>query len=122
MGAVLGLVPSGAKLAVGGLLIAGLVAGYFGWRYHQRVLGRQEVIAADAKAVAEQAVRDRDLSRQLVADLRTAITAREATAAPVRKVIYVTPPTCPRDAALDAAAVWVRGALAPQAGRPATRP
>ena len=57
MGAVLGLVPSGAKLAVGGLLIAGLVAGYFGWRYHQRVLGRQEVIAADAKAVGSKAIR-----------------------------------------------------------------
>jgi hypothetical protein len=117
------LLPSWVPLALGGLLIAGLIGGYFVWRGQQREIGRQEVIAADAKAVAEQAIRDRDLSRQLVDYLQNNIAQREATAAPVREVIkYVTPSTCPSDAALDSVSEWVRRALAPEAGGSATRP
>lgn len=123
MGFLFKLLPSWVPFALGGLLIAGLIGGYFVWRGQQREIGRQEIIAADAKAIAEQAIKDRDLSRQLVAFLQSNIAQRETTAAPVREVIkYVTPSTCPSDAALDAAARWVRGALAPQAGGPAARP
>lgn len=123
MGVLLKLLPSWAPLALGGLLIAGLIGGYYVWRGQQREIGRQEVIAADAKAVAEQAIKDRDLSRELVAYLQNNIAAREATAAPVREVIrYVTPSNCPSDAALGSAADWVRRALTPEAGRPSTRP
>jgi len=123
MNFLLKLLPSWMPLALGGLLIAGLIGGYYVWRGQQREIGRQEIIAADAKAVAEQAIKDRDLSRQLIAYMQNNIAQREASAAPVREVIkYVTPSTCPSDAALNSAAEWVRRALSPQAGGPAARP
>jgi len=109
------LLPSWVPLALGGLLIAGLIGGYYVWRGQQREIGRQEIIAADAKAVAEQAIKDRDLSRQLIAYMQNNIAQREASAAPVREVIkYVTPSTCAGDAALNSAAEWVRSALQPR--------
>lgn len=114
--------PLAWKVAGVALLLALLTGGYLAWTYHQREIGRQEIIAKDAKALAEQAVKDRALSEKLVADLSRKISDREATAQPVREVVkYVTPTTCPADDALDAAAQWVRDSLSEAGRSPAGR-
>ncbi len=112
------LLPSWVPLALGGLLIAGLVAGYFGWVHHQREIGRAEIIAADAKAVADQAVKDKALSERLVVDLEKKNRALEASANQVREVIRYVPVTSSCGPAVGNAADWVRGSLTPQAGGP----
>lgn len=105
--------PSWVPLALGGLLIAGLIGGYFVWRGQQREIGRQEIIAKDAKALAEQAVKDAALSASLVQGLRQELNAREATVAPVRERIVRVGTECSKATGPDAAAggAWVRDAL-----------
>lgn len=121
MKALLSLLPSWVPLALGGLLIATLIGGYFVWRGQQREIGRQEIIAKDAKALAEQRERDARLSADLVAQLRDKLDNREATAQPVREVIRNVATECSRASGPDvgAAAQWVRAALS-ETGRPAT--
>ena len=96
---------------------------YLAWTYHQREIGRQEIIAKDAKAVAEQAVKDRTLSALLVQDLRQALDARAATAGTVRERIVRIATDCSRASGpdVDAAVGWVRDSLS-QTGRPPARP
>jgi hypothetical protein len=114
---LLKLLPSWVPLALGGLLIAGLIAGYFGWQAHQREIGAQKVIAADAKAVADQAVKDKALSETLIAKLEGEKRALEASANQVREVIRYVPVTSSCGPAVGNAADWVRGSLASKAGR-----
>lgn len=121
MGMLLKLVPSWVPLALGGLLIVGLATGYFVWRGQQREIGRQEIIAADAKAVAEQKDKDAALSRRLVEEREVRIRALEASAQQVREVVRYVPVTRSCGPAVGHAADWVRWSLAPQAGRPPAR-
>jgi len=121
--ALLGLLPSWVPLAMGGLLIATLIGGYFVWRDQQREIGRQEIIAKDAKALVEQKEKDAKLSADLVAQLRDKLDNREAMVQPVREVIRNVTTECSRASGPDvgAAAKWVLDALSdtgrPQAGR-----
>lgn len=119
MGMLLKLVPSWVPLALGGLLIVGLVTGYYVWRGQQREIGRQEIIAKDAKALAEQKDRDAKLSAELVVELQQKLINREATAVPVREVIRNVATKCSRATGpdVDAAAEWVRKSLS-ETGRP----
>ena len=122
MGVLLKLLPSWAPLALGGLLIAGLIGGYYVWRGQQREIGRLEIIAADAKAVADQKEKDARLSADLVNALESKNRALEAGATQVREVIRYVPVTSSCGPAVGSAADWVRGSLAPQAsGSPAGR-
>lgn len=116
------MLPSWMPLVLGGLLLAGIVAGYFAWTYHQREIGRQEIIAKDAKALAEQKEKDAALSANLVAELREAIDRRDRTAQPVREVIRRDATPCAAATGADAAAVeqWMRSVL-PQAREPDAR-
>jgi hypothetical protein len=108
---------------MGGLLIATLIGGYFVWRDQQREIGRQEIIAKDAKALVEQKEKDAKLSADLVAQLRDKLDNREAMVQPVREVIRNVTTECSRASGPDvgAAAKWVLDALSdtgrPQAGR-----
>jgi hypothetical protein len=119
MGMLFKMLPSWVPLALGGLLIAGLIGGYFVWRGQQREIGRQEIIAKDAKALAEQKEKDAKLSADLVAELEQRLVNREATAVPVREVIRNVATECSRATGpdVDAAAQWVRDALS-ETGRP----
>jgi len=116
------LLPSWVPIALSGVLIAGLAAGYLGWVHHQREIGRAEIIAKDAKALADQKERDAKLSADLVMDLREKLSSREATAAPVRERIIRVGTECSKATGPDAAAAagWVSNALSP-AGGPAAR-
>jgi len=120
MGLLFKMLPSWVPLAVGGVLIAGLIGGYFVWRGQQREIGRQEIIAKDAKALAEQKEKDAKLSADLVEDLQRKLTARETTVAPVRERIIRVATECSKATGPDAAAAagWVSDALS-QAGGPA---
>ena len=102
---------------------AALVAVYFGWQYHQREIGRQEIIAKDAKELAAQKERDAKLSADLVDELRAKLNARDATVQPVKERIIRVATECSKSTGPDAgaAAVWVRDALS-ETGRPAARP
>ncbi len=116
MGFLLKLLPSWVPLALGGVLIAGLIAGFFVYREQQREIGRQEIIAADAKAIAVQKEADAKLSADLVNALETKNRALEASANQVREVIRYVPVTSSCGPAVGNAADWVRGSLAPQDG------
>jgi len=115
------LLPSWVPIALSGVLIAGLAAGYLGWAHHQREIGRLEIIAKDAKAIAVQKEADAALSAELVQQLEQTLVNREATAVPVREVIRNVATECSRASGpdLDAAAGWVRDALSAP-GRSAT--
>ena len=111
------------KLISGGVLLLALTGAYFGWQHHERMLGAAAIEAADAKALAQQKTKDAELSAALVTDLQNKLTNREATAQPVREVIrnVTTPCGSASGPDVDAAAEFVRHALAPKAGGPATR-
>ena len=119
MGALLKLLPPWVPVALGGVLIVALIGGYLGWVHHQREIGRLEIIAADAKALADQKEKDARLSADLVEQLQQKLVNRELTAQPVKEVIRNVATQCSRAAGpdLDAAAAWVRDALS-ETGRP----
>lgn len=96
------------------LLITGI---YFGWQYHERKLGAAAVEVADAKAVADQKTKDAALSAIIVAERENRIRQLEASAQQVREVIRYVPVTSSCGPAVGNAADWVRGSLAPKAGR-----
>lgn len=123
MGSLTKLLPPWVPLALVGLLIVGLIGGYFVWRGQQREIGRQEIIAKDAKALADQAVKDAKLSADLAEQLERKLVNREMTAAPVREVIRNVATECSRATGpdLDAAAGWVRDALSEAGGSPTRR-
>lgn len=121
MSYLLKLVPSWVPIALGGLLIVGLISGYFVWRGQQREIGRQEIIAKDAKALAEQKEKDAKLSAGLVLELQQKLVNRDLAVQPVREVIRNVKTECSNAGGpdVDAAAQWVRDSLS-KTGRPAT--
>lgn len=114
---MMALVPTAWK--IGGIvaLVAIVVGGYFAWSAHQRALGAAAVEVADAKAVADQKTKDAALSAIIVAERENRIRQLEASAQQVREVIRYVPVTSSCGPAVGNAADWVRGSLAPQAGR-----
>ena len=116
------LLPSWVPLALGGLLVAGLVAGYFGWQHHERALGAALVEAADAKAVAEQREKDARLSAELVARQAAELDALRNRAATIITRIERVPVTTGcgpvmRDASRGLQQLFTPGAGGPPAGR-----
>ena len=65
--AVLGFLPSWVPFAAVGVLLAGLVGGFFALKASWQAQGAANVIAADQKAVIEQQQKDARLSADLVA-------------------------------------------------------
>lgn len=114
---MLSLIPTAWKIGGAVLLVAVVVGGYFAWSAHQRALGAAAVEIADAKAVAAQKEKDAALSADLVAQREARIRQLEASAQQVREVIRYVPVTSSCGPAVGNAADWVRGSLAPQAGR-----
>jgi hypothetical protein len=64
---LLGLLPSWVPVAAVGVLLAGLVGGFFALKASWQAEGAAKVIAADQKAVIEQQQKDARLSAELVA-------------------------------------------------------
>lgn len=122
MGLLFKMLPSWVPLALSGILIAGVIGGYFAWRGQQREIGRQEIIAKDAKALAEQKEKDAALSATLVQDLRQKLSDREAVVGTVRERIVRVGTECSKATGPDAAAAaaFVRDAVS-QAGRSPAR-
>lgn len=114
---MMALIPAAWKIGGAVLLVALVVGGYFAWAAHQRALGAAAVEIADAKAVAAQKEKDAALSADLVAQREARIRQLEASAQQVREVIRYVPVTSSCGPAVGNAADWVRGSLAPQAGR-----
>lgn len=114
---MMALIPTAWKIGGAALLVALVVGGYFAWAAHQRALGAAAVEVADAKAFAKQKEKDAALSASLVAEREARIRALEASAQQVREVIRYVPVTSSCGPAVGNAADWVRGTLAPQAGR-----
>lgn len=109
---LLGFLPSWVPFAAVGLLIAGLVAGYFGWRYEERQIGAAQVVAADKQAVIEQKERDALLSANIIADQQAKLTAIDHTAGNSIQVIHdAAPSTCPPSPKQRAASHGVRDVL-----------
>lgn len=75
MSALLKLVPSWVPLALGALLLAGLTTGYFVWQAKEREIGRAQIEAADAKALAKQKADDAALSADIIAKQKIALQA-----------------------------------------------
>jgi hypothetical protein len=69
------LLPSWVPLALAGVLLAALTAGYFVWQSKEREIGRAQVEAADAKALAKQKADDAALSADIIAKQAVALTA-----------------------------------------------
>lgn len=107
------LIPLPWKIAGIAFLLLVAVGAYFGWQQHQREIGRLELVAKDAKELADQKVKDAKLSGELVTKLQQQIRDRESTAQPVREVIrrVVTPCSTATGPDVDAAAQWVKSAL-----------
>lgn len=114
---MMALIPTAWKLGGAAILVALVVGGYFAWAAHQRALGAAAVEIADAKALAAQKEKDAALSADLVARREARIRQLEASAQEVREVIRYVPVTNSCGPAVGNAADWVRGSLAPQAGR-----
>lgn len=114
---MMALIPAAWKIGGVLLLLTLVVGGYFAWAAHQRALGAAAVEIADAKAVAAQKEKDAVLSAGLVAEREARIRTLEASAQQVREVIRYVPVTNSCGPAVGNAADWVRGSLAPQAGR-----
>jgi hypothetical protein len=64
---LLGLLPSWVPFALVGVLVAGLVGGFFALRASWQAEGAARVVAADQKALIEQQKRDAALSATLIA-------------------------------------------------------
>lgn len=108
--------------ALGAGALALIAGAYFAWQYHQREIGRQEIIAKDAKELADQAERDKKTSQRLVEARDLYIRELESSGGKVREVIrYEKRSDCPPDAALDTVADWVRDALSKTSRPPAGR-
>ena len=114
---MMALIPTAWKIGGAVLLVALIVGGYFAWAHHQRALGAAAVEIADAKAIAAQKEKDAALSADLVAQREARIRQLEASAQQVKEIIRYVPVTTSCGPAVGNAADWVRGSLAPQAGR-----
>lgn len=112
-----------AKIGIGVAVLLILSGAYAAWAHHQREIGRLEIVAKDAKVLAEQKEKDAALSSSLINELQRQIDARANTAQPVREVIrsVVTPCSSATGADVDATARWVRDALSQTGGPPARR-
>ncbi len=112
------LIPLPWKIAGIAFVVLVLAGAYFGWQYHEREIGRLEIVAKDAKALNDQKDKDAKLSADLVNDLQQKIRDRENTAQPVREVIrrVVTPCSTATGPDVDAAAQWVRDVLSKAGG------
>lgn len=98
------MLPAWVPLAVGAVLLAGAVGGYFEWRAHQRALGAALVEASDAKAVAAQAVADKAAATKLLITLQANLTKMQATTAAGTAKIDLEPVVPGSPAEADAAA------------------
>jgi hypothetical protein len=103
-----------------GVLLLGLVVGFFLLRSAWRAEGAAAVDAAVAQAVEKQRAEDAKRSAELSAQLEGQIQTLEANVAPVREEIRYVPVTKGCGPAVDRAAKWVRDALGP-GGPPARR-
>ncbi len=91
---------------IGGIAFVLLVlaGAYFGWQAHERLLGAAAVELADAKAVAAQAVRDREAAAKLLVTLQANLTRMQAIASAGNAKIDLEPVVPGSPAEIDAAA------------------
>jgi hypothetical protein len=75
LGAALGMLPPWVPFAVAGVLLAGLVGGFFALKASYEAEGAAKVIAADQRAVLKQQAADAELSAALVANQAAEIAA-----------------------------------------------
>ncbi len=109
-----GLSPLALKaigIAVAALILFGA---YQAWAYHERKLGEAAIIAADAKAIADQKTKDAALSAKLATDLQAKLDAQQAIVAPIREKIVRVPVKmdCAQSPAIKAASDGVKVLLA----------
>lgn len=121
MGWLFKLLPSWVPLALGGVILAGVVGGYFAWQHHERMIGAAAIEASNQKAIIAQQAKDAQLSREQILKLQGRIEQIDATAAPIRERIIHVPVTTSCGPAIAAAADGVR-ALLNEANRPAAGP
>jgi hypothetical protein len=103
-----------------GMLLIGLIIGFFLLRSAWRAEGAQAVEMAVAHAVEKQRAEDAKRSAELTAQLQGQIQMLEANVAPVREEIRYAPVTKGCGPAVGSAARWVRDALG-AGGSPAGR-
>ncbi len=75
LGAALGMLPPWVPFAVAGVLLAGLVGGFFALKASWQAEGAAKVIAADQQAIMKQQAADAKLSDELVANQAAEIAA-----------------------------------------------
>ena len=121
---ILDVLPSWVPFAVGGALLAGLVAGAFALRASWQAEGAAKVAAADQKAVIDQQRRDAALSAEIIARQAGQLAALSAKADSLVKRIDDAPKTTGcgpvmRDASRGLHELFGRAGAAPAGRQPA---
>ena len=93
MSRLLALLPPWVPFAVVGVLLAGLVGGFFALRAAWQAEGAAKVIAADRQAVIEQKERDAALSAALITQQQEQLAALQAEANTIVRRIDNAPKT-----------------------------
>lgn len=101
---MLAAIPIAWKIGAASLLVVLLAGCYAAWTYHQRAIGAERVIAADQKAIADQAKIDARLNEKIAVQLQARVTSLESIADAAGRKISAAPVVPGSQAEIDAAA------------------